>query len=55
MTASQQMSSAFKHHEPCPQCGSKNNLARYEDGSLTALVVIVNIMRKLKAKPQSLK
>ena len=33
MTASQQMSSAFKHHEPCPQCGSKNNLARYEDGS----------------------
>jgi len=33
MTASLQMSSPFKHHEPCPQCGSKNNLARYEDGS----------------------
>lgn len=33
MTANAQMSSSFSHHEPCPQCGSKDNLARYEDGS----------------------
>lgn len=24
--------SAFKAHEPCPQCHSKDNLARYDDG-----------------------
>lgn len=23
----------FLQHEPCPKCGSKDNLARYEDGS----------------------
>ena len=23
----------FKHHEPCPACGSRDNLARYTDGS----------------------
>jgi len=23
----------FKHHEPCPRCGSRDNLARYSDGS----------------------
>lgn len=23
----------FVAHEPCPECGSKNNLARYDDGS----------------------
>lgn len=23
----------FLHHEPCPRCGSKDNLARYVDGS----------------------
>ena len=23
----------FQHHEPCPKCGSRNNLARYSDGS----------------------
>jgi hypothetical protein len=23
----------FLHHEPCPKCGSRNNLARYSDGS----------------------
>jgi twinkle protein len=23
----------FKHHEPCPNCGSKDNLARYDDDS----------------------
>ena len=26
------MSSTFVKHEPCPSCGSKNNLARYSDG-----------------------
>lgn len=25
--------SRFSHHEPCPACGSKDNLARYESGS----------------------
>jgi len=25
-------SSQFLHHEPCPACGSKDNLARYSDG-----------------------
>ena len=24
--------SHFVRHEPCPSCGSKNNLARYSDG-----------------------
>jgi len=24
--------SSFHHHEPCPGCGSKDNLARYDDG-----------------------
>ena len=24
---------AYTQHEPCPRCGSKDNLARYEDGS----------------------
>ena len=24
--------STFLKHEPCPQCGSSNNLARYSDG-----------------------
>ena len=24
--------SEFSHHEPCPSCGSKDNLARYDDG-----------------------
>lgn len=23
----------FLHHEPCPNCGSKDNLGRYDDGS----------------------
>lgn len=23
----------FLHHEPCPRCGSRDNLARYSDGS----------------------
>lgn len=23
----------FLHHEPCPRCGSRDNLARYDDGS----------------------
>ena len=23
----------FVHHEPCPDCGSRDNLARYDDGS----------------------
>lgn len=23
----------FSHHEPCPSCGSRDNLARYSDGS----------------------
>lgn len=26
-------SSRFQHHEACPKCGSKDNLARYEGGS----------------------
>ena len=25
-------SSQFLHHEPCPNCGSKDNLGRYSDG-----------------------
>jgi hypothetical protein len=25
--------SGFVHHEPCPRCGSRDNLARYMDGS----------------------
>ncbi len=25
-------SSEFLRHEPCPSCGSKDNLARYTDG-----------------------
>lgn len=24
--------SQFTNHEPCPSCGSKDNLARYDDG-----------------------
>ena len=24
----------FSHHEPCPDCGSRDNLARYDDGSV---------------------
>ena len=24
--------STFVNHEPCPSCGSQNNLARYDDG-----------------------
>lgn len=24
---------SFSHHEPCPRCGSRDNLARYRDGS----------------------
>ena len=24
--------STFTHHEPCPSCGSRDNLARYDDG-----------------------
>jgi len=24
--------SQFSHHEPCPQCGSRDNLARFDDG-----------------------
>ena len=24
--------SEFSHHEPCPSCGSRDNLARYDDG-----------------------
>ena len=26
------MTSSFVRHEPCPACGSKDNLARYSDG-----------------------
>ncbi len=26
------MKAKFLHHEPCPNCGSRNNLARYSDG-----------------------
>lgn len=29
------MPSKFLRHEPCPQCNSKNNLARYDDGHAT--------------------
>lgn len=32
MQTDQESSSRFLHHEPCPQCGSKDNLARYDDG-----------------------
>jgi len=28
----QQSDSKFVSHEPCPECGSSNNLARYDDG-----------------------
>ena len=27
-----QAESSFVRHEPCPKCGSKDNLARYSDG-----------------------
>lgn len=29
------MPSKFLRHEPCPECGSKDNLARYDDGHAT--------------------
>lgn len=29
------MSSKFLRHEPCPECNSKDNLARYDDGHAT--------------------
>ena len=29
------MTSSFVKHEPCPKCGSKDNLARYSDGHAT--------------------
>ena len=29
------MTSSFVRHEPCPKCGSRNNLARYSDGHAT--------------------
>lgn len=32
MQTDPESSSRFLHHEPCPQCGSKDNLARYSDG-----------------------
>jgi twinkle protein len=31
-TNSQETESQFLQHEPCPECGSENNLARYSDG-----------------------
>ncbi len=29
------MTSSFVRHEPCPKCGSRDNLARYDDGHAT--------------------
>ena len=49
------MSSAFKHHEPCPQCGSKNNLARYEDGSAYCFGSDCKYYEKAEGQIQSLK
>ena len=28
----QKVESNFLKHEPCPKCGSKDNLSRYDDG-----------------------
>lgn len=33
MNALQQSSDSFVRHEPCPRCGSRDNLARYSSGS----------------------
>lgn len=32
MSAEEHEDSAYSHKEPCPNCGSKDNLARYDDG-----------------------
>jgi len=32
MTLDHESNSSFLQHEPCPDCGSRNNLARYSDG-----------------------
>lgn len=34
--------STFVQHEPCPACGSKNNLARYSDGHATCFTTGCN-------------
>ena len=34
--------SSFVRHEPCPRCGSSNNLARYSDGHATCFSVDCN-------------
>jgi twinkle protein len=36
----------FVRHEPCPACGSKNNLARYQSGSASCFTVGCNYYEK---------
>ena len=36
------MTSKFIRHESCPSCGSKNNLARYDDGHATCFGMSCN-------------
>jgi len=51
-------SSHFVRHEPCPACGSRNNLARYSDGHAVCFTVDCNHYEKangevVESKPQS--
>lgn len=39
---------AFLHHEPCPKCGSRNNLARYEDGGAKCFSEGCDYIEKVK-------
>ena len=50
--------SHFVRHEPCPTCGSRNNLARYSDGHAVCFTVDCNHYEKatgevVESKPQS--
>ena len=50
--------SSFVRHEPCPACGSRNNLARYSDGHAVCFTVDCNHYEKatgevIESKPQS--
>ena len=50
--------SYFVRHEPCPTCGSRNNLARYSDGHAVCFTVDCNHYEKatgevVESKPQS--
>lgn len=56
MSAKPQMSeSNFIQHEPCPKCGSKNNLARYEDGSAYCFGIDCKYYEKADGQPTVIK